>query len=214
MLTIADTTVPPGETLYIAFRLAFMDTLERIALADQLGVAERSFGYLTQVPFLRNVVPPVQLDEMLLTWSRHMACEVHQANLVDESILYAACETAAQVVRTDPQSARRLLQEGPSPCFAEVNAALADRLQKLHLSCAHEGHFLLLSQFQDIPPHEADELKSRYGLTPYADECMFDLLGRFRVSPQIAERARGLLTPKEVRQMFGILRLATKSAAM
>ncbi len=208
MLSIDHQTVPLSETLYIAFRLAFLETLERIALAEQIGVGDRSFGYLTQVPFLRNTRPAVQLDELLVTWSRHQACEIHESTLVDQSVLYAACETAVQVVRTDPMSARRILNSGPVPCRVDVNGALADRLQQAHLSCTRKGDFLLLSQFQDIPPAEAATLKREYGIDDETTECMFELLSRYRVSPLMAERARGLLTPNEIRQVFGTLRLA------
>ncbi|MCA9029210.1 MAG: hypothetical protein KDA69_06890 [Planctomycetaceae bacterium] len=206
MLSISSQSVAPSELLYSAFRIAFLDTLERIALADQLNVSDRSFGYLTQVPYLRNVHPGVQLDQLLLTWSRQMSCEVHEATMVDEAVLYAACETAAQVIRTDAISARRILRTGPITAKAVCDQRMAEEIQRLHLNVVGEGSFLLLSQFLDIPPEECTSLKAEYGIQEGAADCMFELLAQYRVSPLIAERARGLLTPAEVREVFSVLR--------
>lgn len=213
MLSIANKTLPASDALYMAFRISLLETMERIALAEQLDVSDRSFGYLTQVPFLKNVHPGVQLDQLLLTWSRQMTCEVHSATLVDESVLYAVCETASQVIRTDRQSARRIMKSGPHPCDIQPDFKLADQLQQLHLGFSDEGHFLLISQFLDIPPLEADDLKRQFGIEPSDCECMFELVGRYRVSPLLAERARGLLTSAEIRELFGVLRAnLTRSA--
>jgi hypothetical protein len=210
MLSISDRIVPAGETVYAAFRLAFLDTMERIALAEQLDVGDRSFGYLTQVPFLKNVHPGVQLEQLLRTWAKHLGAEVHPANLCEEAVLYSVCETAAQVIRTDRQTARRVLSSGPVSCTTTCDLAFADHIQKFHVNLIREGHFLLLSQFQDIPPREAERLKRDYGLNSQNTDCLFDLLGRYRVSPLLTEWTRGLITANELRDLLAILR-ASKS---
>lgn len=206
MLSINAKVLPASDLLYAAFRLALLDTLERIALAEQLEVSDRPFGYLTQVPFLRDVHPGVQLDQLLLTWSRQMTCEVQTADLLDEAVLYAICESAAQIIRCDRQAAARILKSGPFPCSMVIGSQLADSIQKLHLQYTGEGNFLLLSQFLDIPPEESARLKLEYGIGPEFTDSMFDILARYRVSPLLAERSRGLLTPAEVRELFGVLR--------
>ncbi len=58
MLTIGDDLLPQTDLTYFAFRVAFCDTLERITLAEQARMGhDVSLGYLTEVPFLRNVTP-------------------------------------------------------------------------------------------------------------------------------------------------------------
>lgn len=208
MLSINAQTVPADELLYIAFRLAFLDTMERMSLAQQLDVSDRCFGYLTQVPFLRNVHPGVQLEQLLYTWNRHAAAGLHRASLCDEAIIYSACETAALVVRTDRLTARRILQQGPRSCVVPCDSALADRLQQFHLQYVAQGHFLLLSQFLDLPPQEANRLKQEFGVEATEIDYLFDLLGRYRVSPLLAEWARGLLTTVELRNLLGQLRVS------
>jgi hypothetical protein len=209
MLALAAKTLPRTELVYIAFRLACLDTRERLELAVQLDLCpERNFGFLTEVPFLRNVPAQVQLDLLMETWERHVTPLAQQATLLDESVLYAACETAARLIRSEPDVARRFLSRGPIQCTAELNDACADSLQKLHLAFAHEGLFLLLSQFQDIPPAEAARLKQHHGLAEDACDCLFDVLGRWNVSAQLLARSRDLLTRVEAEQLGSLLNAA------
>jgi hypothetical protein len=62
MLSIASDILPQTCISYVAFRIAFCETLERITLAKQVGGHIDGFGYLTEVPFLGSVPPQIQLD--------------------------------------------------------------------------------------------------------------------------------------------------------
>jgi hypothetical protein len=209
MLTIASLSLPRTELVYVAFRLACLDTRERLELAIQLDLCpDRNFGFLTEVPFLRNVPAQVQMDLLLETWSRHVTPIPSPASLLDESILYAAAETAARLIRTDPDVARRFLHRGPVNSTSILDATYADQLQKLHVQFAQQGQFLLLSQFQDIPPAEAVPLKQEYGIAQEACDCLFDVLGRWYVSPNMLDRASGLLTRVETEQLGSLLQSA------
>jgi hypothetical protein len=198
MLTIASSPVADTDIAYAAFRIAFLETLERATLAAQMGEPANLYGYLTEVPFLRGVAPQVQLDVLLATWAKHLSAEEFEADLVDESVLYAACETSARVIRGEQQLTSRWLAKGPRPVDLMVDGNLADRIQGLHLEMTNDGDFLLISQFQDIPPDEARVLKSRFDLEDSACEVLFDLLGRWHVSPEFSQRGAGLITSREM----------------
>ena len=201
--------LPRTELAYVAFRLACLDTRERLELAVQLDLSpERNFGFLTEVPFLRNVPAQVQLDLLLSTWSRHLTPIPQPATLLDESIVYAACETAARVIRNEPDIARRILTRGPIHTQAALNDRYADRIQELHLNFSEEGLFLLLSQFQDIPPPDAVPLKDQHGLDSDKTDCLFEVLGRWYVSPDILLQTNGLLTRVETEQLGSLLHAA------
>ncbi|WP_437228266.1 hypothetical protein SH661x_000810 [Planctomicrobium sp. SH661] len=209
MLKVATTSLARTELAYIAFRLACLDTRERLELAIQLDLCpERNFGFLTEVPFLKNVPAQVQLDLLMETWARHITPITQPANLLDESVVYAACETAARLIRSEPEVARRFLNRGPIQCSYVLDAKLADSLQQLHIHFAQEGLFLLLSQFQDIPPLEAVPLKRENGFSDGATDCLFDVLGRWYVSSRMLTRAQGLLTRVEIEQMGSLLNTA------
>jgi hypothetical protein len=158
MLTISSDTLPQTQLSYLAFRVAFHETLERIALANQFGDDDCDcYGFLTEVPFLRGVPAHVQLDLLAETWSRHVAREQFTASLVDESVVYAACETSARLVEEEPEYVAHLMKGGPYDVEREVDHSLACELRTLHLNLSNDGDFLLISQFEDLDPDEARE---------------------------------------------------------
>lgn len=206
MLTICNEPLPVSETVYIAFRLACCDTLERMVLAEQIeDPSEPAFGCLTQVPFLRQVPPHVQLDVIVETWRKHTSSETVAADLVDESVIYAVCETASQLVVSDPPTAQRLLSQGPVDVADRPCLRMSREIQAVHLDLSNEGDFLLISQFQDIPVDDALELKTKFGLDPAACEPMFELLGRWHVGADFVRRAGGLLNAVEAARVFALI---------
>ena len=208
MLTISTDTLPQSCLSYLAFRIALHETLERIALAVQVGEdAHECYGFLTEVPFLRTVPAHVQLDLLAETWTKHMAPESFTANLVDESIVYAACETAARIVEEEPEEIERFLDGGPLDVQVAVDDSLASELRGLHLNLSNEGDFLMISQFEDLPPAEARKLKREFGIEESRLDAMFDVLGRWSISPDFLSNLSGLLTGQEVLQavaVFGV----------
>ena len=169
MLHIADTKLPHTVLCYVAFRAAFHETLEQIAVHDAHGGDPHArFGFLTEVPFLRCVPAHIQLDLLAETWSRHAAHDPHEADLVDEAVLYAACETGGRLCAEEPATVARYLSGGPIDVTLSVDGLLADELRGLHLNLAGEGDFLTVSQFRGPPPGGGPraEAKARRGPGP------------------------------------------------
>jgi hypothetical protein len=199
MLTIATDTLPQSSLAYLAFRAAFRETLERIVLAAQFDEDEADcFGFLTQVPFLRGVPAHVQLDLLSETWRKHVAAQPFEATLVDESVVYAACETTAWLIENEPETVERFLDGGPQEIELGSAFALAEEVRSLHLQLANEGDFLMISQFEDLPPRHARLLKRECGLVESRFEPMFDVLGRWHMSRDFLENLCGLLTNEEI----------------
>lgn len=207
MLTLSTDTLPQTELTYIAFRAAFRETLERIVLAQQVSLSDEwLFGYLTEVPFLQQVAPQVQLDLLAETWRRHCDAEEWEATLLDESVIYAACETAARLVRNDPAALRLFLDNGPREVALDLKPRVAHGFAALHTTFCQDGDFLLITQFLDLPPREARTLKGELGIHPRDCQPLFDALGRWHISPDFAERCRGLLSEPEIETAQSILR--------
>ncbi|MGH7199658.1 MAG: hypothetical protein ACREJB_03575 [Planctomycetaceae bacterium] len=198
MLHIETRPLPQTSLSYLAFRVAFHETLERLTLARQMGEEDGCFGYLTEAPFLRGVPPQVQLDVLADTWSRHTARERFAATVIDEAVIYAACETAAFLAEEEPAGLRGFLRGGPLKVHLQPGPFLAAELRSLHLNLPGDGDFLLLTQFEDLPPREARRMKRHFGLKRSRCEPLFDLLGRWHVAPGLSERLIGLLTPREI----------------
>lgn len=200
MLVIAGERLPRGDLTYLAFRVAFQETLERIVLSRQVEDGNDVFGYLTEVPFLTGVAPHVQLDLLADTWNRHTSRRRMHASLIDESVLYAVCETAARIAGDEPTVITHCLITGPKACSVEVDGFLPGELKNLHLALANEGDFLLISQFEDLEPDECAELKQQFRLDLERLEEMFDVLGRWYVKPHLTGRLDGLLTEREAQR--------------
>lgn len=206
MLSINSEHLTDSDLAYIAFRLSFFETLERISLAEQMGLAgEGAYGFLAEVPFLRNVAPRVQLCALLECWSKVTSQTSQTATLVDESVVYAVCESSARIVDADVDFANHFLATGPRIQPSGMIAKLADQLRFLHLSLPNEGHYLLLSQFHDVNPEEGSKLKANFGINPESCDPMFDLLGRWHVSPAFRQNGDGLLTASELTQAAQVL---------
>ena len=199
MLTISKDTLPQSCLSYLAFRVSFRETLERIRLARQIGEDSADcLGYLAEVSFLRGVPPHIQLDLLADTWCKHVSNETFEADLVDESVVYATCETAARVAEDEPEIFRDFLVGGPLESQIDPDHFLATELRSLHLNLSNEGDFLMISQFEDIPPDEAGPLKKEFGLDEKKLDVMFDVLSRWSMSEHFLNNLSGLLTKREI----------------
>lgn len=198
MLQIDDDFLPESDLTYLAFRVSFQETLERIVLSRQVNDNRGLFGFLTEVPFLRGVAPHVQLDLLSDCWQRHTSKRRFEATLIDESIIYAVCETAARIAEDEPTVITHELITGPRSTRIKVDSFLPGELRNLHLRMANEGDFLLISQFEDMNPDDASELKTQFGLEESRFDEMFDVLGRWSVEPGMSANLTGLLTEREI----------------
>ena len=198
MLQIGRTTLPRIPLVYVAFRNAMLDTAERMSLAQQMGTVDcRPLGYLTEVPFLKRCAPQVQIDVLLETWRKHLSPSRHVGTLLDEAVVYAVCESTARMVEREAHVVSRLLDGGPLAHTPPLTSSLAERLRKLHLELDGDGDFLLVSQFEDIPPEEAEPLRKKFGLSLDRTAALEEPLERWRMRPSWPTLTRGLMNPSE-----------------
>jgi hypothetical protein len=208
MLKICEDTLPQSLLSYVAFRVAFRETFERLALWKQFEKDPfEPFGFLGEVPFLKHVAPQIQLDLLAATWRKHLERNPVAADLVDESVVYAACETTAQLVEKEPALFASYLRGGPFDVGIPVDHYLASELRNLYLNLSNEGDFLLIGQFLDIEPDQAAPLKKQMGLDDAAIDMLYDALGRWQLSPRLLENLRGLLTEAEILRVATLLRV-------
>lgn len=204
MLRFGSDILPNTPVTYLAFRLAFQSTYERILLARQIESLDANFGYLTEVPFLLGVAPQVQLDILATTWNRHVSPRNYDAGIVDECVVYAACESAASLIENEPYLLPEFLHEGPREFDLSSDAALTAQLRSLHTTVASDDDFLLISQFEDLAPDEAAQLKARFGLDLQRLDQLFELLGRWHVSPQFIANLEHLLGDRELTRVANV----------
>ncbi len=201
MLNICTDTLPQSCLSYLAFRVAFQETLERIILAHQVGEDTAAcFGYLTEVPFLQAVPPHIQLDLLAETWAKHISEDHFEASLVDESVIYAVCETAARIAEDDPEVFKQYLKHGPLDVELVPDHFMASEIRSVHLNLSSEGDFLLISQFEDMAPEEATKLKQGFKIDADRLEAMFEVLGRWSMSEDFLPNMKQLFSQNEIVQ--------------
>jgi len=66
--------------------------------------------------------------------------------------------------------------------------------------------FLLIEEFQDLPPDHARQLKDMLRLPDETIEPMYAALERWNVSPNVATNLVGLLTDAEIVEVMLLLR--------
>lgn len=205
MLAVSTDTLPDTDLSYLAFRVSFQETLERFAYVRNTGDDLDVFGYLTEVPFLRNVAPQVQLDLLAAAWRKHVSQKVIGATLIDESVIYAVCETAANIADNQPTIITHSIISGPRSVAIAVEEGLSESFRQLHLSLPSEGDFLLISQFEDMAPDDALDAKQELCFDTARQPELFEALGRWTVSHDLFADLEGLLTEREIARTNDIL---------
>jgi hypothetical protein len=154
------------------------------------------------VPLLEQIPVGVQLDLLGETWAKHRAPEPVPATLLDGAILFAACETAADLAE-DEESCRVLLRRGP--WRVKVTARTPDQLRHLFDEFWGDTDWTWLEDHQDADP---EQLRAVLRLVNVDEEvrALYDALGRGRVSSALAGNLEGLLTPAEVADCLEVLR--------
>ena len=194
-----DIHLPQTDLTYAAFRLAVIDTLIQIEMAQQAPGGPEPVGYLDEVPVLAAVAPAVQVDLLADTWARHRSAEPHRASLLDAAVIYAACQTAARIVEEQPELAGSHLATGPLACDLPIDRGLPERFQSLFESFWSDVDFLTLEHLADTDPAKAGRIKKVMGISNNQIKKLEAALGRFHARPQVLTRLEGLLTEPERR---------------
>ena len=204
MLRISTDLLPQSLLSYVAFRVALRQTFETLVEQgpDWVHHDGPAFAaYLGEVPILREVPLPVQIELLAETWDRHLSPKEHAATLVDEAVIYAVCEFAATLCEVAPGRINACLRGGPMDVSIPVDEQLASELRRLYLRLSNDGDFLLIGQLLDMPPEEARDWKERLGLDDAEIESMFDLLGRWHIGPEVLGNLTGLVSVSEAQPL-------------
>lgn len=209
MLRIHQEILTETDLPYIALRVACQDTFYQLFAAQQFGEFDDGFGFLASVPFLQGVAPRIQIDVLATTWALHRASRCIEASLVDEVVIFSACEHAASLCEHEPEAFMGLLQGGPLMVEVDPGEQLARELRSLFPNSPTAVDFLLISQLESLPPQEAAGLKAEYGLDDARIEPLFDLLGRWQVDPRLSANLEGLMIGEEIEDLRELVETPT-----
>jgi hypothetical protein len=171
-------------------------------------------GFLSEVPFLEHVPLHVQVDLLGETWNRHGQTELVEASLLDAAIVYAVCNTAARIIEDMPEVAAVCLQDGPRPLKPRILRRAARRIANMFEKFWDDDDFLLIGEWADLPPDQADEIKAVMRIPNEVIQPMYDALARWHVSPDVAANLQGLLTDDEIAEAMALLIDCSKSTTV
>ncbi|MBP90282.1 MAG: hypothetical protein CMJ64_26855 [Planctomycetaceae bacterium] len=209
MLTCYNHTLrlPNNDLTYLAFRLAVQETLSDLELSLDLNEEpDPPTGFLTEVPFLEQVPLPVQIDLLAATWAQQRQPRLIQASLLDAAIIYAACTTASRLATDSPELVIPFLVAGPRNPTPRALQKAQGKMDDLFDEFWDDQDFLMVSDFQDMHPDQARQLKQQLGLPDEYLQPLYDALGRGRVSGAISANLQGLLTDEEIQDALPLIR--------
>lgn len=198
--------LPHSDLVYLAFRLAVEETLSDIELQQDLE-EELDFpaGYLAEVPILEQVPLQVQVDLLAETWNRHQRTELIEASLLDAAVVYAAFCTAKRIIHEMPEVVMPFLAGGPRRSDPRIIRRAGPRLVEMFDAFWDDYDFLLISDFQDMSPERAQDIKSHMNIPDEAIQPLYDALGRWHASPDVGGNLAGLLTADEIADAMPLL---------
>ena len=198
--------LPQSNLVYLGFRIAVQETLSDIELSLELEEEpDPPVGYLTEVPFLEQVPLPVQVDLLGNVWARQRRAEWIEASLLDAAIIYAAFKTARRVINDEPEVASAMLRSGPRRVNPRILSRAPCRLYNAFEQFWDDRDFLLIEEFQDLPPDHAQRLKRLLRLPEEVLKPMYEALERWRVSAELGANLEGLLSKEEIQETLPLL---------
>jgi hypothetical protein len=165
--------LPQTDLTYVGLRLAALDTFCQMdicqGLDDEDGVL---FGYLSEVPFLTQVAPVVQVDLLADVWKRHRDVALHEASLLDAAVVHAAFNTAGRVISDEWKLARLWLKAGPQQVRCKLGNRAHQKLTNLFFDFWDDVDFLSIDELQDLTPEHAKAVREMMRLHDGAFEQM------------------------------------------
>ena len=199
--------LPQNDLVYLAFLFALHETVAEIELLSDFDDDEEDMpaGFQLSVPFLHPVPLQVQVELLGEIWSRHRSPTRFEATLLDAAIVYAAIMVATRVVNDEPELAAAWLADGRQKLNPRILHRAPQRLEELFDRWWDDRDFLMLEEFHDLPPEQADFIKAQMRIPNEMVQPMFDVLERGRVSPGVGEKLDGLLPPQDIDHVVQIL---------
>jgi hypothetical protein len=198
-----ESCLPADEVSFLAFRVAVKDTLAQLAeqLDHESGQQDDKVGYLGEVELLQPLTTTAQLKLLADVWDGHRSPVVHQASFLEAAVVYAACKTAADLIRDDPDMAQAHLAGSPRRVWAPIAERTAERVEEAFKDVFWQEVDMLRGDmaWPQTPQEEAQaeaDLRLPAGCFAPLFAAIAALIGDQPEAPRV-ERLVGLLTVEE-----------------
>lgn len=187
---------------YVAFRMSALHTFARMK-SNPLPDAE-DFGYLSELPLLREAAPQVQLELLADTWKRGCSARLYPPTIVDECVLHCAFQRSVRALLTEPVSSKSFLTTGPKPIDVSDLVWLPVRLRTLHLTLPLPAS-VTAGETVELVESGRSGGYNEVPVGPTPRDQLFEVLGRWRVNRNLAWGFDGLLTTTEILEITRFL---------
>ncbi len=194
-----DTHSHPCQITCAAFRAAFVTTLDsllRYAL-DPSAAYERPVGIFDCFPMLNAVAPQIQLECVLRTWSRRNRELPESADVLDDCVLHAACESLARISTDKNTTLLNVALNGPRKITAAAGQWLCSQARCLQVAGPEPLRPAFLLEFSEIDePVFGSRIECAADCASDRDELL-NLVGRWAADREVVLGSQGLLTAVE-----------------
>ncbi|MFK7818398.1 MAG: hypothetical protein AB8G99_06755 [Planctomycetaceae bacterium] len=188
---------------YVAFRVAALHTFELLS-GKRPAFEDDDYGYLSELPLIREVAPQVQLELLADTWKKGCDSKLYPPTIIDECVLHCAFERSVELVLSQPITAKRLMSGG-SRDMSGVNLSwLPVRLRTLQLTLPLPTA-IDAAQVADSVVSGPVPGYNGVPVGPTPRDQLFEVLGRWRVNRNLAWGFDGLLTTSEILEITRFL---------
>ncbi|MCA9083521.1 MAG: hypothetical protein KDA81_05675 [Planctomycetaceae bacterium] len=191
------------DILYAAFRAAFVRTFDSLLTEFLPGQSRTpSRGFLEQISLTCGCAPQVQLDVLLVTW-RRIRSEVDgelDLGLLHQCVVYCALEELADVsAEENPSSLRSILERGPRQIrFPDVQC-VTSALRTVQVTWPFSVDVATIHQNPMLLNVRMDNSGTIGQTQRRLVSQLLELVGRWKVSPEILTTSRDLLSHNEHR---------------
>ncbi|GIX03416.1 MAG: hypothetical protein KatS3mg113_0422 [Planctomycetaceae bacterium] len=202
MIQIQHQNIPQTLLYYVAFRTALRTTWDQLSQVVAGHTAdEETTGFISEVPYLCGVPLHVQLFILAKTWDKHRQRVVLLADVLDEYVLYACCESTIRHCREAPSRINWALRGGPYDISVPAGEELAQALRRQteHWPCERE--LFVLQQLLDLPPDESEQWRQEQQIHDIRWQMLLDVLGNWWIPRGWNLRLQGLATVDEIDQL-------------
>ncbi|MEZ6124991.1 MAG: hypothetical protein R3C49_17740 [Planctomycetaceae bacterium] len=183
-----------ADTLYLAFRAAFVTTCDLLMHPAQEAETHAEPGYLERLPLLKGCAPQIQLDCLLTSWNR-LERNTHEPNPVDRCVCYCAAGELAELgTRGDSKRLDRILS-GPRRMNRVDAVWMASKLRTLLVTWPFEPDGGMLLRDGNLLTDQLDS-ESAASSEPIAS-TLLQLLGCWFVTPRLLSNGQSLMTVAE-----------------
>lgn len=182
---------------YIAFRVAALHTFERLQLVQSGDMELDDFGYLSELPVLRQTAAQVQLELLAETWKKGCDARLYPPTILDECVLHSAFERSVRCLLSEPDTVKGFISVGPKPFPVSDIVWLPVRLRTLHLTLPLPAS-VSAAQTAEIVESGRSGGYNEVPVGPTPRDQLFEVLGRWRVNRNLAWGFQDLLTTTEI----------------